>query len=858
MVRPVETPTREIKKLDGLWAFSLDRENCGIDQRWWESALQESRAIAVPGSFNDQFADADIRNYAGNVWYQREVFIPKGWAGQRIVLRFDAVTHYGKVWVNNQEVMEHQGGYTPFEADVTPYVIAGKSVRITVCVNNELNWQTIPPGMVITDENGKKKQSYFHDFFNYAGIHRSVMLYTTPNTWVDDITVVTHVAQDCNHASVDWQVVANGDVSVELRDADQQVVATGQGTSGTLQVVNPHLWQPGEGYLYELCVTAKSQTECDIYPLRVGIRSVAVKGEQFLINHKPFYFTGFGRHEDADLRGKGFDNVLMVHDHALMDWIGANSYRTSHYPYAEEMLDWADEHGIVVIDETAAVGFNLSLGIGFEAGNKPKELYSEEAVNGETQQAHLQAIKELIARDKNHPSVVMWSIANEPDTRPQGAREYFAPLAEATRKLDPTRPITCVNVMFCDAHTDTISDLFDVLCLNRYYGWYVQSGDLETAEKVLEKELLAWQEKLHQPIIITEYGVDTLAGLHSMYTDMWSEEYQCAWLDMYHRVFDRVSAVVGEQVWNFADFATSQGILRVGGNKKGIFTRDRKPKSAAFLLQKRWTGMNFGEKPQQGGSQWSRYLDPAFLYKVVISMVSKGEELFTGVVPILVELDGDVNGHKFSVSGEGEGDATYGKLTLKFICTTGKLPVPWPTLVTTLTYGVQCFSRYPDHMKQHDFFKSAMPEGYVQERTIFFKDDGNYKTRAEVKFEGDTLVNRIELKGIDFKEDGNILGHKLEYNYNSHNVYIMADKQKNGIKVNFKIRHNIEDGSVQLADHYQQNTPIGDGPVLLPDNHYLSTQSALSKDPNEKRDHMVLLEFVTAAGITLGMDELYK
>lgn len=110
----------------------------------------------MPGSFNDQFADADIRNYAGNVWYQREVFIPKGWAGQRIVLRFDAVTHYGKVWVNNQEVMEHQGGYTPFEADVTPYVIAGKSVRITVCVNNELNWQTIPPGMVITDENGKK------------------------------------------------------------------------------------------------------------------------------------------------------------------------------------------------------------------------------------------------------------------------------------------------------------------------------------------------------------------------------------------------------------------------------------------------------------------------------------------------------------------------------------------------------------------------------------------------------------------------------------------------------------------------------------------------------------------------------
>ncbi len=102
-------------------------------------------------------------------------------------------------------------------------------------------------------------------------------------------------------------------------------------------------------------------------------------------------------------------------------------------------------------------------------------------------------------------------------------------------------------------------------------------------------------------------------------------------------------------------------------------------------------------------------------------MSKGGEELFTGVVPILVELDGDVNGHKFSVSGEGEGDATYGKLTLKFICTTGKLPVPWPTLVTTFAYGLQCFARYPDHMKQHDFFKSAMPKGYVQEKNYFFQ-----------------------------------------------------------------------------------------------------------------------------------------
>lgn len=600
MLRPTETSSREIKRLDGLWSFSVDPDDAGMKHTWWRQNLAESRAIAVPGSYNDQFADAEIHNHVGNVWYQREALIPRGWTGQRIVLRFEAVTHQGSVWINDHFVIEHQGGYTPFEADISHLVAAGETVRITVCVNNELSWNTIPPGIVIEQENGKKQQSYFHDFFNYAGIHRSVMLYTTPVAYVQDVTVVTEVAKNTEQATVSWDVVAEGDIRVELRDAQSQIVAKGQGAKGLFKLDNPHLWEPGEGYLYELRVISEANGECDEYPVRVGIRSITVKGEQFLINHKPFYFTGFGRHEDADFRGKGFDPVLMVHDHALMNWIGANSYRTSHYPYAEEMLDWADEHGIVVINETAAVGFNLSLGISFDAAERPKELYSEEAISGETQQVHLQAIKELIARDKNHPSVVMWSIANEPDTRPKGAREYFEPLAKATRELDPTRPITCVNVMFCDAESDTITDLFDVVCLNRYYGWYVQSGDLAKAEKMLEQELLAWQAKLHRPIIITEYGVDTLAGMHSIYNDMWSEEYQCAWLEMYHRVFDRISAVAGEQVWNFADFATSQGILRVGGNKKGIFTRDRKPKSAAFVLKKRWNEMTFGKKPVQG------------------------------------------------------------------------------------------------------------------------------------------------------------------------------------------------------------------------------------------------------------------
>jgi beta-glucuronidase len=133
-----------------------------------------------------------------------------------------------------------------------------------------------------------------------------------------------------------------------------------------------------------------------------------------------------------------------------------------------------------------------------------------------------------------------------------------------------------------------MTDLFDVIMLNRYYGWYVYAGDLAAAERALEAELTAWAQKYDKPIIITEYGSDTLAGLHDVNGTTWTEEYQVQVLDMCHRVFDRVDAVVGEQIWNFADFATGPGVLRVDGNKKGVFTRERRPKASAHLLRRRW------------------------------------------------------------------------------------------------------------------------------------------------------------------------------------------------------------------------------------------------------------------------------
>ncbi len=200
-------------------------------------------------------------------------------------------------------------------------------------------------------------------------------------------------------------------------------------------------------------------------------------------------------------------------------------------------------------------------------------------------------IRELVARDKNHPCVVIWSIANEPESDTPESRAYFEPLAAETRGLDPSRPVGFVNVMLAPADKDVVADLFDIVMLNRYYGWYVDTGDLPAAERALEAELNAWAGKLGKPVIMTEYGADTIAGLHSVTPVPWTEEYQVELLAMSHRVFDRVDAVVGEQVWNFADFATGSGVMRVDGNKKGVFTRDRRPKASAYLLRRRWRGL---------------------------------------------------------------------------------------------------------------------------------------------------------------------------------------------------------------------------------------------------------------------------
>ncbi|MFT3784187.1 MAG: beta-glucuronidase [Nibricoccus sp.] len=589
MLYPQESESREVKDLSGIWTFRVDKTNRGHAEQWFERPLTETIEMPVPASYNDITQDVTIRDHIGEVWYERTFFVPASWKGRRVVLRFASAEHHAIVWVNGREAVRHSGGFLPFSADVSNLVHYGTENRVTVAVDNVLRWDSLPPGFVkkLNDSNhppGYQTQIYQFDFFNYSGIHRPVMLLALPLVCIDDITVYT--TRTDTTGWVDYNINLIGGtrlIRVRLLDASGVVVATGEGATGKLKVPNANWWEPGKAYLYTLhaeTVSSGGQVE-DVYRLPVGLRTIQVTEKQFLINGRPFYFRGCCKHEDMDIKGRGLDQAINVKDFNLIKWIGANSFRTSHYPYSEEIMMMADRAGIVVIDEAPAVGMRSE--------DLSKPTFCEERISSKTLAHHLQVMNELISRDKNHPCVVMWCVGNEPIVTEEKSGEYFGKVIAETRRLDPTRPVTLVVGDVPPPAQCYPFRHVDVLCLNRYHSWYSDPGHLELIELQTVNELTPWYEHFKKPLIISEYGADTIAGFHADPPVMFSEEYQCSMLENFHRGFDRLDFVIGEHVWNFADFMTKQGVTRAIGNKKGVFTRQRQPKAAAHLLRKRWT-----------------------------------------------------------------------------------------------------------------------------------------------------------------------------------------------------------------------------------------------------------------------------
>ncbi len=587
---PQQNQHRNILDLSGLWQFQLDPKEEG-EAKGWFNALPAPRLIAVPCSWNDLFDDA--KNYLDLAWYRTEFSAPSGWRGQRVFVRVGSANYAAKVWVNGVKVAEHLGGHLPFAVDISERLVwDGKNV-IAISVENKQLIDRVPPGPgtsgggVAGVLGGYPLTTY--DFFPYAGLHRPVVLYSVPSAaHIDDVTVVTSIDGKDGIARV--RVATAGDYTGEgkVRLGDLETVLNFQGGSAdaTLRLPDARLWSPSDPHLYPMTVTLNDNgSVTDSYCLDVGIRTIAVQGDQLLLNGQPIKLTGFGMHEDFPIHGRGFDLPVWVRNFELLKWVGANSFRTSHYPYAEEVMQLADRLGFLVINEIPAVGLN------FED--------SAEATAARLAQCK-QQIRELIARDKNHPSTIIWSVANEPMAGPllgrsgpvpqavEAGMKFFQEMLDETRRLDPTRLVTLVGVQ--GGPPDWLEP-FDVIGINRYYGWYVLGGQLDAGGEALANELDALHAKFGKPIIIAEFGTDTMPGVHNQPPEMWTEEYQVEYLRRYLDVASKRPFMAGLHVWNFADFKTGQGTSRAGGmNFKGVFTRDRRPKMGAHFLRSQWIG----------------------------------------------------------------------------------------------------------------------------------------------------------------------------------------------------------------------------------------------------------------------------
>lgn len=587
MLYPVQNHLRNKLDLSGIWDFRTDPDHVG-ERDDWATGLSESRPMAVPGSWNEQYED--LFGYLDLAWYVKRTYVPANWRGQRVFLRVGSVVYLGTVYVNGVRVGAHEGGHLPFAFDITDHIKWDEENVIAISVENVLKPERVPSGNMP----GGSAMSMFastpsttYDFYPFAGIHRPVVLYSVPQTHIEDVTVVTDIdgADGVVKVTVRLNEPAAASGSILLTGGETSLTADVTFDRGiaeaTLRVLDAHLWSDKEPYLYDLTL----RTESDAYNLAVGIRTITVDGGRILLNGRPVQMNGYGRHEDFIASGKGLNLPLMIKDYQLMRWTGANAYRTSHYPYSEEEMQLADREGFLIIDEIPAV----SLQMGDEA-NQPERL-----------RLCLQQIEELIARDKNHPSVVMWCVANEPmpigfgvgaiggeNDGPQHlpGKHFLETEMARARELDPTRPVTVVTIM---GGPQSWMEQCDVICMNRYWGWYTLGGQLDAARKGLEQELDQVWAKYGKPIIMTEFGADTIPGMHGHPTVMWTEEYQADFIRFHLEVAAEREFVAGMQVWNFADFAAVQSIARVAGiNHKGIFTRTRQPKMAAYVLREFW------------------------------------------------------------------------------------------------------------------------------------------------------------------------------------------------------------------------------------------------------------------------------
>lgn len=558
--------------LDGEWGLEIDPYDVGASHRIWECRRESPgggpedfdvdafRKVRVPGDWNRAYSD--LTHYEGIAWYHRKVERPAGWAGRRAFLHFEAVNYQATVYWNGEKLGAHEGGFTPFWFEVTGRL--EQQNRLVIRVDSSRRADGVP--------------SLRYDWFNYGGITRSAWLVLAPRSFVRDFWVRTEVRRGKASALVAFETEGakkKARARVLLPELGREVPckldAEGR-ASARIDLEGAGLWTPQKPRLYRVEVACDGDRVSD----EVGFRTIETKGEDVLLNGRPVFLRGVCLHEEAPrVAGRTLAPRDVDYIFKTARSLGANFLRLAHYPHTELMARAADKSGMMLWEEIPVY-------------------WQVDFKSSRTREVARGMLEELIRRDRNRASVVMWSVSNETPRSPERLR-FLKELVKAARKLDPTRLVT--SAIFAERKKnaltikDELAKELDVPGINQYAGWYHDSPK--------DVSSLKWKSTLKKPVIMSEFGAGAKAGMNGRADERWTEEYQ---EEVYRRQLDMIEGIPfvrGATPWILADFRSPVRMNRhqQGYNRKGLVS-DQGVRKLAFQVvreryeqwRKKWEG----------------------------------------------------------------------------------------------------------------------------------------------------------------------------------------------------------------------------------------------------------------------------
>jgi beta-glucuronidase len=523
-----------------------------------EYDFAKSPSLRVPGDWNTQ--RESLFYYEGLLWYQKD-FQYQASPHTRTFLHVGAANYHAIVWVNSKEICQHEGGFTPFDCEITTAIQSGTN-SVVIAVDNARREDGVPTVQT--------------DWWNYGGLTRDVSVVEVPEQFIDDYDLHLNRA---DHAEIEGWVHVEGAgpgsaVRITIPEAKIDSTAT-VGLDGRvpikLRAADLQLWSPEHPKLYRVVFRSGSDSLED----DIGFRTVEVRGTEILLNGQPVFLRGICIHAEAPYRtGRAYGTQDVE---TLFGWVrdlGANYVRLAHYPHDERMTRAADKLGILVWSEIP-----VYWAIEFE---NPNVLLNAQ-----------QQLREMIRRDRNKASVVLWSVANETPNNP-ARTQFLKTLVENAHQLDLSRLVTAALLVRAEGMTKIVDDplgqYLDVLGTNEYIGWYEKTP--QSADQT------AWKIAYDKPLIMSEFGGDAKAGIHGDADQRWTEEYQASIYEHQLGMLNRIPQLRGLSPWILMDFRAPRRLLpgiQDNFNRKGLVSDQGQKKKAFYVLQKAYREHSIGK-----------------------------------------------------------------------------------------------------------------------------------------------------------------------------------------------------------------------------------------------------------------------